>query len=112
MNNLILQRKPRESQVFYKCLDCGCTFDDPDFIEDENFMGNRAGQNVCPRCGSDDIEQGAECDLCGGWTDGSRFCTDCRSEVMERFNEFLYVHFSQDEIDLINEETDGEPLGN
>lgn len=97
----------------FKCLRCGATFNEPQFIihEHSTFLGNNLGEYDCPECGSEDIQEGEECALCGGWTDGSRFCRECRTEVMERFNELLEIHFSEAEIDLINEETDGERIG-
>lgn len=44
---------------------------------------------VCPHCGSDEIEDAYECEMCGEPTLSLDYCEECTTEVIKSFNEWL-----------------------
>jgi len=44
---------------------------------------------VCPHCGSDEIDDAYECEICGEPTTSLDYCDDCRTEVVKSFNKWL-----------------------
>lgn len=79
----------------FKCNDCDCVFECPDGIEEKvgEYCGQPAYemQDVCPNCGSHDIDEAIQCDVCGEWfscdeMEGS-VCENCLYEYRYRFHD-------------------------
>ena len=101
----------------YVCMDCKCEFDSP--IKEYDRATGYNGY-VCPVCGSDDIEETAECIMCGAvkLKDSMNYgiCLGCIQEVSNDWDQVaeygkqqkecvelngLYSYtFSVDEIEL------------
>ena len=49
----------------FKCLECGAEFEELEELIEPH------GETItaCPHCGSDDVEAGNACELCGAYTD-------------------------------------------
>lgn len=91
-------------EKMYRCARCGSTFSEPDYIADKdpNFEGGVYVTMQCPECGNEDIEEGHECPICGGYTE-TFACADCREDVRNRFTALLMENFTEDERELIDE---------
>lgn len=65
------------------CATCGEVFNDPLAVYDED---------VCPSCGSNDIESAERCSKCGEWIPEhqSKFhlCENCEEETLQLFRAF------------------------
>lgn len=92
-------------ETMYRCTQCGAEFEEPRYIEerDPSYEGGIYGSQVCPDCGSDDIEEGAVCGLCNmAFTDGE-FCEDCKREVWARLMAIVRENFTDAEINALGE---------
>ena len=61
----------------FKCLECGAEFEEPE----ELMEPHGEIRTACPHCGSDDVEAGNACELCGAYTDAI-LCDSCWDELM------------------------------
>lgn len=94
----------------YKCMDCGCEFEEPNFHNEYHGLDYGAEKMYeCPNCGSTDYEDSNLCDICGKYAWGSCFCESCK----ETAKEMLRIDFGSfagarmmDLIDLFNESLD------
>ena len=107
----------------YICLDCGETFSEPGKRVDrtiEESFGMFPYKcildlyHTCPHCGSTDIEESVSCRICGkpmGITQGKyHMCADCEIETDKLFKKLLKDNFTQDQIDYLNNQYEGEYL--
>ena len=71
----------------YCCMECGNEFDEAR-VERQTY-GEGCGYDLweyvelCPECGSADIEESEKCVVCGEWHikgDGA-ICSDCRGDI-------------------------------
>ena len=75
----------------YKCLDCGCVFDEPKKIIENHGLDNPPYENmeICPACSSSNFRETYPCDQCGIYidddyielSDGSKVCNECYIKV-------------------------------
>lgn len=72
--------------MIYRCLDCNETFREPElkvYEEPSEYWGAQVSEEIvielCPHCGSEDIDKVNECQICGNPTEsiGRQFCDDC-----------------------------------
>lgn len=49
----------------FKCMHCGHEFEEIDRKHYDNSTG--VWEEYCPNCGSEDIEEAAQCEICGDW---------------------------------------------
>lgn len=87
-----------------RCRDCGEDGFYPVVYADEGY-----GWERCPTCGSDRIEWGNKCPLCGRYAEGL-YCDDCAQNLRDRFHELLICNFDKEEIKALNEIYDGKGL--
>lgn len=87
-----------------RCRDCGEDGFYPVVYADEGY-----GWERCPTCGSDRIEWGNKCPLCGRYAE-EIYCDDCAQNLRDRFHELLICNFDQEEIKALNEIFDGKEL--
>jgi hypothetical protein len=102
----ILPQRRRICQVSRtcRCRDCGEDGFYPVVYADEGY-----GWERCPTCGSDRIEWGNKCPLCGRYAEGI-YCDDCAQNLRDRFHELLICNFDKEEIKALNEIFDGKEL--
>ena len=94
------------TRLIYKCNNCGAEDFEPKCGEKDEYG---MGQYVCPECGSDSIEEGYTCPICGKYSEFS-FCAECKDDIQTRFSAMLHENFSELEIEAINEIFDGEEI--
>ncbi len=87
-----------------RCRDCGEDGFLPVVYADEGY-----GWERCPTCGSDRIEWGNKCPLCGRYAEGF-CCDDCAQNLRDRFHELLICNFTPEEIRALNEIYGGKDL--
>ena len=87
-----------------RCRDCGDDGFYPVVYADE-----WDDRELCPTCGSERIEWGNKCPLCGRYADGI-YCADCEQNLRDRFHELLICNFTPEEIRALNEIFDGKEL--
>lgn len=87
-----------------RCRDCGEDGFYPVVYAVEGY-----GWERCPTCGSDRIEWGNKCPLCGRYADGF-YCDDCARNLSYRFHDLLICNFDKEEIKALNEIFDGKEL--
>lgn len=102
----------------YKCLDCGNLFEEGEAKRVSEKMGEAFGSPayqdyyVCPCCGGD-FEEVEPCKLCGSYehiASGEEYCTDCKNDVLKRFQTFVNSEFTEEERELLNELYEGEQI--
>lgn len=72
----------------YLCVNCGEMFDCPESARDfdSEYFGRSVTHytDVCPQCGSDDIEEMDRCEICGEYIkQGEDLCEWCRELVKD-----------------------------
>ena len=77
--------------ALYYCTDCGSTFDEPKVIREKHGFDRPPYEylNVCPECGSSDIDLSADCKVCGEtkavskmfFINGAYYCSDCFDQI-------------------------------
>ena len=67
------------------------------------------GVPVCPSCGSEEIESGYACSLCGRYA-ADEICDDCADNLRERFHALLEENFTPAEIKALNVIYDGKDI--
>lgn len=80
----------------YKCLDCGDFFEEPDtrdIVNPSEYWGRPVNEylqaEVCPHCGSEDIEEAKECIICGSPSEDD-FCKDCHIDLENQLEELKH----------------------
>lgn len=94
----------------YRCEDCGEIFETP-YEYEERDVGYAA--DLCPHCRSDAIEEVKKCKFCGEYhsylnIDG--FCKSCVENTRRKFNLWLRNKFEDEELQILKEEFDIEPI--
>lgn len=84
-----------------RCRDCGDDGFYPVVYADDGYDFER-----CPTCGSERIEWGNKCPLCGRYAEWI-YCYDCEQNLRDRFHELLICNFTPEEIRALNEIFDG-----
>ena len=81
----------------YKCTDCGAIFE----AEEAGVLIDDPGDKVslpegayeymvCPKCGSDAIDEGEICRLCGkDLEEKAGFCKKCLGIILDRWGDFV-----------------------
>lgn len=87
-----------------RCRDCGEDGFYPVVYADEGY-----GWERCPTCGSDRIEWGNKCPLCGRFTE-EIYCDDCKQNLESRVRELLRANFTPEEIKALNAVYDGKEI--
>lgn len=91
-----------------RCSNCGAEDFIPRFIN-YGFCDEQMGVPVCPACGSEDVESGYACPICGRYAlDG--ICDECADNLRERFHELLEENFTPEEIKALNTIYDGKEI--
>lgn len=84
--------------MYLHCMDCGEIFEESEagkMYDDPSPAGvglpsGSIEYTVCPKCGSDYIEDAEECPLCGTpFASGEEVCPDCAATITERWKKFL-----------------------
>lgn len=87
----------------YKCEDCGCEFEDDEFVTIVQPHGEE--WSGCPNCHSTDWVKGKDCEVCGEITYNSNgFCDDCMRDAKKLIRdnlEHLYPGHFSDLMDLL-----------
>ena len=74
----------------YVCSECGEIFDEDEaktIYERDTGEGGYGSviwsYDVCPFCGSEDLEEARECPICGEWhdPDSGELCEDCKKDI-------------------------------
>lgn len=77
-----------------KCRNCGEVFDSDEVVrvkDDPSPSGVSLTSGYyeyweCPHCGSDDIVEAEQCNICGEWfaeDEGETICENCQKELLE-----------------------------
>lgn len=68
--------------LMFKCNSCGAEFEEPRVKRSWSWEFNAYDrEELCPECGSDDIEEGRDCPKCGAYRRYiDDFCTACTQE--------------------------------
>lgn len=89
-------------QIYDKCIcdDCGQAFDGCDAGEERDRDDGEL-YAVCPACGSSEMTEAFECDVCGQYKpDGTQSsfsdttCGDCYCKMVDEIAEFGKEHFN------------------
>ena len=98
--------------IMFKCADCGAEFHFPIFAEehDPNYEGGTYVSRSCPKCGSNEMDEGLECEICGDWSEYG-LCDHCAEDLENRFSTVLHENFNEDEIEALNKIYDGRDIG-
>ena len=78
---------------YWKCERCGCETDEP--VSGTRVPGDPDFMLRCPECGSTWIDEGKQCQFCGGWYadpeeegfDGC--CKKCLDEAVKAFEDYM-----------------------
>ena len=92
-----------------RCMNCGAEDFVPYEMHDE-YTNPQLCYHVCPECGSEEIEDGNACTLCGRYAGDGSVCDDCADNLRDRFHELLICNFTPEEIRALNEIYDGKEL--
>lgn len=69
----------------YRCNDCGADFGNPKIERDdwEEYY-------VCPRCGSEELDEMQPCAVCGNPAYlGETLCSSCKTDFENELNDFI-----------------------
>ena len=101
----------------YKCVECGFVFGDDDFAIEKGYVGTCGDRRIyeeyycCPIC-KGDYEEISRCEVCGEYAceSGERYCEECKTDALKRFQYFLRNEFTEKEREMLNDLYDGEPF--
>ena len=73
----------------YICKDCGAVFEEPNVWRDDPSPAGVALPSgyyeywECPKCGSEDIDEAKQCEVCGEYIAFRGICDTCMAEITE-----------------------------
>lgn len=91
-----------------RCRNCGAEDFIPRYVN-YGFCDAQTGIPTCPSCGSEEIESGYSCSLCGRYA-VDEICDNCADNLRERFHELLEENFTPAEIKALNVIYDGKDI--
>lgn len=84
-------------KITFHCRDCGAEDFLPVVYGEEGYAIEH-----CPVCGSETIEKGYACTLCGRYAGDGSVCDDCADNLRNRLSELLHANFDEEEIAALN----------
>lgn len=102
----------------YRCNECGNLFEEGEqarWSESRGeFWGTPCSEEMsgCPLC-KGAYEEIKPCKLCGSYehiASGEEYCTDCKNDVLKRFQTFVNSEFTEEERELLNVLYEGEQI--
>ena len=96
----------------YKCNNCGNIFESGEekrWTESRGeYWGSECYEEMCgcPLC-EGDFDEIQPCSICGGYSDGEKYCAECKCRCADLFQNLLENNFTEKERDMLNEIYDG-----